>query len=498
MTANRIFFITLAMPACALMSHPLTGFGHGRKHGSSGYPLTRFGHGQDTSLRKYVRMHYQTTDSKPVHVYEEECGQSRPVSTSLMQNNESSQIPGAGLGKIVPFKTVLKESYYLVGCVKDYMLEHGDKFGKNKDRYKEGSLTNVSIVRYVEIVPKEDQEPMSHGVCFSFCRTVPGMTFFGIQNGQNCYCMPYFNSMEGDDSACDQPCEGDTKTVCGNVVKSTVFQMHACGTAKKKLVESFDKMKTVSSDIEDLTKMVDGLAETMQDTAVALQTSFGKLGDTVATQLLQDAKLYAGTLAKASLAGLKISTKMGDLEGRYKDVKKLNLKKFREATKAETVMTSMQKATTEGSDEATRLGELAAKAGPDFETSGGAKRYRPVMQFVDEKFADVPSTCGGKAAGNALVAKADDCAEVCDSMLNDCDGFSHFMLKKDGLCFLFAKVETVTYYTGCKKKGAKLVQLAANKTSVTDAGLDANCMVKFSRFQGTPQATEAKRCIKDA
>jgi len=498
MTANRIFLVTLVLPTSALVSHPLTGFGHGR---SSGYPLRSFGHGQETPLRKDVQL----------HMYDEDCGKKLPVAASLMQHKENLQKPGAGLGKIVPFETVLKESFYPVECVKDYMLEHGDKFGKNKDRYKEGGLANVSIVRYAEIVPKEDQEPMSHRVCFSFCRTVPDMLFFGIQNGQNCYCMPYYKPMEGDDSTCDEPCEGDKRTTCGNVVKSTVFQMHACGATKTKLTESLDKMKDVHTDVKEFAKLVDELATTMQDTAAALQTSLGKVGDTVATKLMQGAKVYAGKLQKAAISGIKLITRMGALEQRYKEVKKLDLKKFKEASKAETLMTSMKKAATEGGEQTVRLGELVAKAGPAFETPGGAKRYRPVMQFVEEKYADVPSTCGGKTVGNSMVASADDCAEVCDSMLNDCDGYSHFMLKKEGLCFLFKNIETVTYYTGCKKKGARLVQLAANKTSVNDGGLVANCMVKLYRFKDTSlaprkgecsnclkKATEAKRCINDA
>jgi hypothetical protein len=288
--------------------------------------------------------------------------------------------------------------------------------------------------------------------------------------------------------------------------------MHACGATKTKLTESLDKMKTAHKDVKELAKLVDGLATTMQDTAVALQKSLGKAGDAVATQLMQGAMIYAGKLQKAVVSSMKLSTRMGGLEERYTEVKKLDLRKFKEASKAETLTASMKKAATEGGEVTGSLGDLVAKAGPDFETPGGASRYRPVMQFVDEKFAGVPSTCGGEAVGNSMVATADDCAEVCDSMLNDCDGYSHFMLKKKGLCFLFTTIETVTYYTGCKKEGSRLVQLAANKTSVTDADLVANCMVKFYRFQGTSIAPkkgaecpkclkktyEAKRCIKAA
>ena len=43
----------------------------------------------------------------------------------------------------------------------------------------------IYIYTHSEVVPKEDQEPMSHQVCFNFCRTVKDMGFFGIRKGAN-------------------------------------------------------------------------------------------------------------------------------------------------------------------------------------------------------------------------------------------------------------------------------------------------------------------------
>eukprot|EP00972_Heterocapsa_arctica_P071587 10576471-Heterocapsa_arctica.AAC.1 len=66
-----------------------------------------------------------------------------------------------------------------------------------------GDSAGVSIVHYSEVVPKEDRKPMSHEVCFSFCRTVPDMNFFGIHNGRDCYCEPYYQATESDGSLLD-------------------------------------------------------------------------------------------------------------------------------------------------------------------------------------------------------------------------------------------------------------------------------------------------------
>merc|ERR1719235_2037167 len=111
-------------------------------------------------------------------------------------------IPGAGMepSAIVPFQTVLKDGYYYVDCFKDHMYYFGDKFGDHKYDYALGGVSNVSIVNYDDMVPKQDQEPMTQATCFAFCRTVPDMGFFGISNGRSCYCMPYLKQMAGDSS----------------------------------------------------------------------------------------------------------------------------------------------------------------------------------------------------------------------------------------------------------------------------------------------------------
>ena len=75
-----------------------------------------------------------------------------------------------------------------IDCVKDAMLAHGDAHGDGKLRYKMEDIANVSIIHYTDMIPKEDRKPMTHGRCFEFCRTVPDMLFFGINNGRDCYC----------------------------------------------------------------------------------------------------------------------------------------------------------------------------------------------------------------------------------------------------------------------------------------------------------------------
>merc|ERR1719359_488481 len=84
----------------------------------------------------------------------------------------------------------------------------GDKHGDGKFEYAAQNV-RVSIVWYDRIVPKEDRSAMTPEVCFNFCRTVPDALFFGISEGRNCYCTPYFKREAGDSSQCDAVCEGE-------------------------------------------------------------------------------------------------------------------------------------------------------------------------------------------------------------------------------------------------------------------------------------------------
>merc|ERR1719163_25092 len=90
------------------------------------------------------------------------------------------------------------------------------------------SLTNVTVLHYSAIVPKKRQKPMTPQVCFNFCRHMEDMYFFGIKNGRECYCTPFYQPMPDDTSSCDAVCEGDHKLSCGGQSKSSMFEMHQC------------------------------------------------------------------------------------------------------------------------------------------------------------------------------------------------------------------------------------------------------------------------------
>jgi len=166
--------------------HHGMGMGKGKHHGMGKHKQGgHHGMGKEHKEHKHHHHHGECWEHRPVN--------SRFATASLIQQTPHSMqepqlaLPGAGMhpDEIEPFQMVTKDGFLLVACAKDAMLEHGDKFGNGKDRYKMSDTSNVSIVHYAEIIPKEDREQMTINRCFDFCRTVPNMVYFGLQAGRD-------------------------------------------------------------------------------------------------------------------------------------------------------------------------------------------------------------------------------------------------------------------------------------------------------------------------
>lgn len=442
----------------------------------------------------HVRLQGESLATVPMHLYKQDCWQKRPIKLSM------AQIPGAGMTPeaLEPFKTVLKDGFYQVDCVKDYMLEHGDKFGNKKFSYELGDVSNVSIVRYSDTVPKEDQESMSHDTCFAFCRTVPDMMFFGIANGRDCYCTPYYKPMAGDDSMCDLVCEGDNTMMCGGKSKSNVFEMHECANTKADLASTASKMTELGFEMTALEEQVASLSTDMQGAATTLQASFGKAGDPIAAGLMQSAKIFAGEMEHTAADAKKLSEDMKALKDGADAKKDGDFQVFATASAAASLIKQMEQATAQGEVAIDELEAFTSKYSAANNVTSAGKQYYPVMYFVDKSFESVPSTCGGKAADTPLVADFDSCAAACDATAG-CVGFSHFpddSLEGKGLCFPFSKLTSVTYYTECATSPAFLQRISKADKSAT------KCVAKLSEFEGTTlkpdPSGKCEQCLKEA
>jgi len=228
-----------------------------------------------------------------MHRFAKDCGTKRRWSLAQV-----TKTPGAGVNPaaIDPYSTVLKDGYMYVDCVKDMLYTSGDKFGDNKYSYKLEDVANVSIVHYSAYVPKEDRELMTHDVCFKFCRTIPHMGFFGLINGRDCYCTPYYKQVVGDSSQCTAVCEGSSGSFCGGMKKSSVFAMHLCSDTALELSNATEKASTTAATAEEVGLKLKSLSATMQSEADTAQKAFGQVGDPVASDLMQVTKVWAGKL----------------------------------------------------------------------------------------------------------------------------------------------------------------------------------------------------------
>jgi hypothetical protein len=449
--------------------------------------------------------------SMPMHRWAQDCGtESRlHINHGALSLFQQHNVPGAGIDKFKPFKTVLKDGFLEVSCVKDYMYYRGDKFGDNKHDYKLGPVSNVSIVHYEAFVAKEDQVEMTQKVCFEFCRTVPNMGFFGIVNGRGCYCTPYFTPMESDSTQCDSVCEGDNTLMCGGKSKSSVFAMHMCASTEDDLSTKSGAAGSLKSDMDAKVKTAKKLSKGMQTFGEALQKRFGAVGDSGATGLAQDAKVFAGTFEHKAEDADAAAGKLGSLA---KDAS--GLKDFTApatVTKAERIMEDIDAATAAGELVTDELDALTALASPSPTKKGAVKQYYPVMYFVDKEFESVPTTCSGAIVAEPIVGESEDgCASACDANIHSCVGFQYFNELSLGsqqlptLCFLLSGFSTGFYYTGC---GKDKLFLQANSTA---SPFEAKCFAKLSKFEGTTlkpnpsgkcdqcfkELTKADRCFK--
>jgi len=447
-------------------------------------------------------------ESIPMIMYKQDCFKKKPV---LLEAGSRVKItatlfPGVGMepSKYVPFQTVLKDGYYNIACAKDYMYYFGDKFGDNKWDYKLGEVSNVSIVLYDSIIDKKDREPMSPAVCFGFCRTVPDMLFFGITNGRSCYCMPYFKQMESDNSQCDATCEGDLSLTCGSKTKTAIFEMHMCNqitenlqTANENLLEVGQKLFLTGADYETAAKDLKGAAE-------AVQALFGQVGDPVASDLAQTAKVDAGRM-------LETSGEAQSWLGHMKDLFLVKKNQAKNDVEIEEVTREIEEANAKADVMAQEL-DTELRHLPDslmFQPTSSDQMaevlplYKNTMYFVDKEFVNDKASCGGKLIGTVATAgSAEACAKACEEKFQECVGFT--LLNggsKTSLCALFSKFTSIQYYPSaeCPNDAPRLVQ-------------PAMCMAKFSEFSGTTikpdssgkcagcltTATKADRCIPAA
>lgn len=443
----------------------------------------------------------------PVRRHTEDCwkpGRKHLALEELHDAKNDEAVPGAGMTPKMykPFASVLKDGFFEVDCAKDLLFHEGDKYGDGKFSYALGDVSNVSIVHYTELIPKEDRESMSHAVCFGFCRTIPDMHYFGIAHGRDCYCAPYYKPMAGDSSECDEVCEGKNTEFCGGEHKSSVFAMHDCQDSVENLASAIPKATEAKDALSDATEVVEDLGALMQKSGVFWQDVSGSIGQPAPSDLMQAAKVFAGELEHAAGAAKKLSLEVDvvAIDGQQiLDEKKGNPSTFSEATKMEELTRSAEDLATKADDMTRSLQDFAHLASPKLtEATDAAKQYYPLTYFVDKKIEPLYTTCGGTEIKRPIVnATMDVCAKACDANVGVCVGFSYFRMGDlPSMCFLHSKFKTVKYVIACPK----FLQVDALVSAKKNANI-IGCYGKLSEFPSSiaPQASgKCDGCLKEA
>lgn len=76
----------------------------------------------------------------------------------------------------------------------------------------------------------EGSRLVSVGDCYLFCKTKwkQGIQYFGVTEGNKCWCGKVHDGTAREGRSCDQPCAGDPRETCGGVDAANVFVMIDC------------------------------------------------------------------------------------------------------------------------------------------------------------------------------------------------------------------------------------------------------------------------------
>jgi len=448
----------------------------------------------------------------------EHCKFHRHISMlSLASAPKQSLKEGKAAGK--PRKKV--DTFYPIDCVEDAMFNLGGQFADerhpNKVPVTDGMFSarltaSRTVLHYNAVVPKKDQKPMTPRVCFSFCRRMEDMYFFGITKGRDCYCAPYFQPVSDDMSSCDAVCDGDPKLSCGGQSKSSMFEMHTCADTEHVLRQADGRLRSIlygSSDaahlprrlgLQGYSQMLNRTASVASVSCEAMQKYFVKVDDVVATDLMKRCKLHASEVQYKAWRAMDLVE-----EGKHIKPEYGNFANYDVVSKAEKQISALESLVLKVESMAVDLNTLYDKfkpaEAPAFsetlttvkvkdtlkqQTPRIQKAFAPAMSYVDASAKEwMPSVCGGAPVGEPSVASERECGAQCANISN-CVGFTHFEGVHLPLCFLFSKLETVSYYPHCPRAKVKLEPQAFLQTartgSIKESVFRARCQVKSSKF----------------
>jgi len=414
--------------------------------------------------------------------------------------------------------TVLKDGFFEVGCFFDTMLSAGDLYGNDKDKYNMGHA-NVAIALYDELLLDADKEPMTPTVCFEFCRTLPDMVFFGISNGQQCYCTPYYQPKPGDESQCNQPCPGDNTLFCGNMKgKSSIYEMHLCNDVAEDLTTTMEAAKDAMDYYMETALLAQEIGDKMTASGKALQKVAGlsgapgaaangvaaqKASKAVTQAFMGESEMYTKCLAAYKLgkdhetADMTVSGNAIAAEHATRDMKATVGAVISGAAAAHDKIILAYPIVDQVTFHDEPDGGDAMAMGLKGYVAGDEQKlpdFRPGTYAFDPTYNPKHSSCTGVPIGSPMMGLGKSgCALACEATVHPdmCVGFSHYTLTgADDICFMFMDIEDVETFVG-----PALIQTKGKATADPAA---AYCGIKLSFMnQGYKPRGDWKKTSRD-
>lgn len=371
-----------------------------------------------------------------------------------------------------PFVRVFKDGYFEVGCIKDLMYETADKYHYNKFKFID-DVTNVSIVHYKAVVMDSEWKPMTRTVCFEFCRTIPDMVFFGLTEGRECYCTPYYKTpmMQPKDDKCDKVCEGDNTEMCGGDRKTTVFEMHLCAD----FLEAIKESAMVADEM--LSYMYDTafIASSVADNLLAAGKKLKDVSQSIGLPKIADYGYFAeqcGTDLRQSIVKMDCLDSYRQLMATYKEAKDLRSLDFTRAEnlqKSDDARAAMKDLSMDMAICTKKIEEELVLSYPfyhefaelknlnDYKNMWGTytaafEQYYPLLYVISKVSGPKMTTCEGEKVLKATTMTMAECSEACDKTVypDKCIGFQYYQMGSSKefmpLCFLFKKFTQITTF----------------------------------------------------
>jgi len=417
-----------------------------------------------------------------------------PALTAVSDSPSLPSQPGAGQNPVTAKSEeaeVRKDGFQLVKCVNEGMHVTSDnQSGQGQKRYSPG-FANVSVIWYDKTVAKEEREEMTPTVCFNFCRIQKRMGFFGLLNGRDCYCTPYFQAVAGnEDEDCDIPCDGDKTQICGGRTKSSVYSMHFCNDIEDDAERAFDLADKNAARLESLEEY-NRCARRLEEQAKDQQQIANHFGAHVISNQFQLAKVEAQRLKELDRES---SSFRDELEMLSAEPKGTAIEK-QEGAEAQVIqLQGWANRASEFYKEAKEEFAATCDAPPpnpeveaEFDNAEDchAGEYCKVEYYTESKGSEA-STCEGDLIGHPRFVTHHECGLKCQETIfpERCESFGFFEpLEKSGkggssgICLLFSNVKKIHLFF-CKEKNAFLQDKAPKHEAPT------HCYLRLSDSKG--------------